>query len=309
MSAELQTVLRNIPDGRYVVAVSGGVDSMVLLDLLALDPRQAEGRLRLIVAHFDHGIRPDSALDRQLVGEAAKRYGLRFVYDNGRLGAGASEASARTARYAFLHTLRQAADARAIILAHHQDDVVETAIINMLRGTHRRGLSALRSTDVLLRPFLDVTKQQLYDYARANNLQWREDETNTDQRYLRNRVRQTIVPRMTADQRVRLLQLIDKSAEIGRTLDEQLAAISDRLFDDQDQLDRHAFQQLPEAVAMELVAAWFRRHDVRGYDTAALKRTVQGAQSLATGKRVDVLSGAYVQINRHHVVLHVGVAP
>ncbi|QQS18837.1 hypothetical protein IPL68_02130 [Candidatus Saccharibacteria bacterium] len=89
------------------------------------------------MAHFDHGIRPDSVEDRKLVQKLAKQYGLPFVYDRAELGAGASEAVAREARYAFLSRVKEAVGADAIITAHHEDDVLETIIINWLRGTKK----------------------------------------------------------------------------------------------------------------------------------------------------------------------------
>jgi tRNA(Ile)-lysidine synthase len=93
----------DLPTGSYVVAVSGGVDSVALLHMLAGRPG-----LKLTVAHFDHGIRPDSAEDRRHVQALAKELGLPFVYHVGELGPDASEAhSSGEARYAFLHRVRQ----------------------------------------------------------------------------------------------------------------------------------------------------------------------------------------------------------
>lgn len=292
-----------IPDGLYVVAVSGGVDSMVLLDLLAMDPRRVAGQLQLIVAHYDHGIRPDSALDRQLVGEAAKRYALRFVYDEGHLGLDASEATARKARYAFLNTLRQVANADAIVTAHHQDDVLETALINLIRGTHRRGLTSLASTTDLVRPLLDTPKQQLYAYAQDNGLQWREDSTNADTRYLRNRIRHTVVPRMSAAQRKDLLGLINRTRQTNTAVDDLLENVLDALFDTEG-LDRAAFKKLPDPVAVEVIASWLRRNHIRDYDAPALQRITEGIRTLTTGKQIDVIKGANLQIGRTHVKLN-----
>src|SRR5882724_1815869 len=133
----------DIKPGRYVVATSGGVDSMALLHLLYQMSRDSDAGWWLTVAHFDHGIRSDSAEDRQLVQAIARQYGLPFVYDEGRLGPGASEATARQARYSFLHQVLGASGARAIMTAHHQDDVLETAIFNLIRGTGRKGLTSL----------------------------------------------------------------------------------------------------------------------------------------------------------------------
>src|SRR5580704_3560158 len=107
--------------GSYVVAVSGGVDSVVLLHRLQKQPG-----LRLVVAHFDHGMREDSAEDRRFVKALAQAYGAPFVYDEGHLGSGTSEAEAREARYNFLRRVQAASDAQAIVTAHHQDDLLET---------------------------------------------------------------------------------------------------------------------------------------------------------------------------------------
>lgn len=295
--------LCGIPDGLYVVAVSGGVDSMVLLDILAMDPRRAAGQLQLIVAHYDHGIRPDSGLDRKLVAEAAKRYGLRFVYDEGHLGVGASEAAARKARYGFLNMLRQAAGADAIVTAHHQDDVLETALINLTRGTHRRGLSSLVSTADVVRPLLGVPKQELYAYAKENGIAWREDSSNTDTRYLRNRIRHEIVPRMTAAQREDLLALLERSRQNNAAVDDLLEHVLENLFDAEG-LDRAAFKKLPDTVALEVIAAWLRRNHIREYDAPMLRRITDGVRTLTTGKRIDVMRGANLQIGRTHIKLN-----
>src|SRR4051812_31887046 len=111
-----------VPRGKYILAVSGGVDSMVLLDLLARKPG-----IELVVAHFDHGIRPDSKKDEVLVRKAAASYGVAFEPGQGNLGPAASEATARQARYHFLDEVLTKHQALKIITAHHQDDAIETA--------------------------------------------------------------------------------------------------------------------------------------------------------------------------------------
>ena len=179
----------SLKPGKYVVAVSGGVDSMVLLDLLKDQPH-----LKLIVAHYDHGIRPDSAKDRQLVQDVAAAYHLPMVFENGKLGSTASEATARQARYEFLERTRQTHSARAILTAHHQDDVLETAIINLIRGTGRRGLTALSSQPLIIRPLLHVSKADIRAYAEKQQLKWHEDSTNQDEKYLRNYIRRNWLP-------------------------------------------------------------------------------------------------------------------
>lgn len=206
-----------IKPGTYVVAVSGGVDSMVLLDLLRQKPR-----LQLTVAHFDHGIRPDSAEDRKLVQRIAKGYNLPFVYAQGHLGSKASEALAREARYAFLRQVQAEQGARALITAHHQDDMLETAILNLLRGTGRLGLSSLKNRSDLVRPLLDWTKKDIREYAEEHDLVWAEDTTNSDERYLRNYIRHNILSRFTKQGRESLLTHIAQAGKVNDEIDKLL---------------------------------------------------------------------------------------
>src|SRR5690606_41547248 len=110
-------------------AVSGGIDSVVLLDMLSHVPG-----LKLVVTHFDHGIRPDSAQDAVFVEELAAHYGLPFETKRVELGTKASEELARRHRYAFLRDVAARYNAK-IITAHHADDVIETVAINHIRGT------------------------------------------------------------------------------------------------------------------------------------------------------------------------------
>lgn len=166
---------------KYIVAVSGGVDSMVLLDMMV-----REGNHELIVAHFDHGIRGDSHVDAEFVESAAATHGLVFEKRREELGEFASEAFARDRRYAFLRALADKHDA-TIVTAHHLDDLVETVAINFTRGTGWRGLAALDSA--VIRPLIDTEKSELIDYAKKRGIEWREDSTNLSDAYLRNRVR------------------------------------------------------------------------------------------------------------------------
>jgi tRNA(Ile)-lysidine synthase len=163
--------------GTYVIAVSGGVDSMALLDLLVESITEKQ---KLVVAHVDHGMRPDSAEDRKLVEKTAKALNLDFEYLEARLGPNASEETAREVRYKFLYHIKDKYKAEAIITAHHEDDLIETAIINLIRGTSRKGMSSLSSREGIIRPLLTYPKAELIKYAKSSKLVWREDSTNSD---------------------------------------------------------------------------------------------------------------------------------
>jgi tRNA(Ile)-lysidine synthase len=286
-----------IRPGKYVVAVSGGVDSMVLLDVLRQKPK-----LQLIVAHFDHGIRPDSAEDRKLVQRIAASYGLPFVYARGNLGARASEALAREARYTFLRKVQKDQDAEAIITAHHQDDMLETAIMNLLRGTGRRGLSSLKSRQDLLRPLLDWTKKGIREYAEEHDLVWSEDGTNDDERYLRNYIRHHILTRFTKQGREALAQHIKQARkvndEIDELLDMDLAAQPAA-----NELNRAWYLQLPYAVATEMMAAWLRRNGVLQFDRHLIERLAVAAKTARPGKLADVNSRHIVQFTKDRIKL------
>lgn len=287
----------DVEPGTYVVAVSGGVDSMVLLDLLRQNPD-----IKLVVAHYDHGIREDSEIDRKLVQDIAKKHGLVFVYDEGNLGPDASEATARKARYDFLHSVRQATGARVIITAHHEDDVLETAVINMLRGTGRKGLASLKSTDLILRPLLHVPKSQIKTYAKEHNLKWREDSTNQDTKYLRNYIRHKILPKFSADERQKLSELVAETRRLNTEI-ENLLALGLHLQPAVDSLDRHWFIMLPHNVAREVMAEFLRKHKARGFTTKTLDRLIIAAKTFKPGQQADVDKNHVLKINKSRLAL------
>ncbi|HEY5152508.1 MAG TPA: tRNA lysidine(34) synthetase TilS [Candidatus Saccharimonadales bacterium] len=287
--------------GGYVVAVSGGVDSMALLHMLQAKSRQEDG-WKLVVAHLDHGIRPDSADDRRLVQATARDYRLPFVYHEGRLGAGAGEAEARTARYDFLGGVRQASGARAIVTAHHQDDLLETAIINILRGSGRKGLTALSDRPDMARPLLKVPKSELVAYARDQGLRWLEDSTNQDETYLRNYVRRRLLPRFKAADRARLRQIINDLSRTNHELD-TLLVNQLHMQTMAGRLDRQWFSHLPHAVAREVMAAWLRAHAAAGFDSKTLERLVVYAKTAAAGKTFPVQAGFNMLVLPDHLAL------
>lgn len=279
--------------GKYVVAVSGGVDSMVLLDILR---RQAG--LGLIVAHFDHGIRADSEQDRQLVQKYAEQHGLIFEYEQGRLGVNTSEATARGKRYDFLRRAQEKHQAGAIITAHHQDDMLETAILNMLRGTGRKGLSSLTSRPGMIRPLLKSTKQEIYDYAKEYQVNWREDTTNTDERYLRNYIRRQIMPRLGV-KRQKMLDLLQSTNELNQSIDQIL---NDEI-KQTDALQRQWFIMLPYNVSCEVMAAWLRQNNINDFDRPLIERLTVAAKTKIAGKITPINALCQMQIGKQDLRL------
>jgi tRNA(Ile)-lysidine synthase len=200
---------------RYVVAVSGGVDSVVLLDMLV-----RVGEHDLTVAHFDHGIRPDSAADARFVEALATKYGLPFITKREELGPGASEELARTERYAFLRNAAKKLDAQ-IVTAHHADDIVETIAINISRGTGWRGVAVL-DTPGIVRPLLYQNKSEIRAYARDKRLEWVEDSTNAQVLYLRNRLRRLVAMNVSVTNKQAILALWKRQVELKGKITQEL---------------------------------------------------------------------------------------
>ena len=180
---------------KIVVAVSGGVDSVVLLDFLVHFFRNKNGQKwleeNLIVAHFEHGIRgKESQEDCEFVRRLAIKYGVKFEFKNGNLGENSSEEKARNARYIFLRKIAKRENA-IIFTAHHKNDLAETFALNLARGGGWRAVACFNSPDIE-RPFLRFSKLEILKMAKQQGLIWREDSTNFSQKYTRNRIRKTL---------------------------------------------------------------------------------------------------------------------
>jgi tRNA(Ile)-lysidine synthetase-like protein len=285
--------------GTYILAVSGGIDSMVLLDLLNKTKRPDQ---TLIIAHLDHGIRVDSNADRKLVENTAMTHGLVFEYKEVKLGPSASEAEGRQARYDFFNELKTKHKARAVVTAHHQDDLIETAILNMIRGTNRKGLSSLKSRDDLIRPLLEYSKDDLINYARDQGLTWHEDSTNQDTTYLRNYIRHKIVPRLDNSAKTKLIGILNKASGTNTELDKALTLLVGEK--GQSGLDRQWFISLPHNLAREVMATWLRLNKIEGFDALTLERLVVQAK-VATAKvsNFPIKNGYSLEVRRKSLAL------
>jgi len=181
---------------KLVAAVSGGGDSVAML--LALEETYPGP---IIVAHLEHGIRDlSSREDAKFVAELCERKGFQSIFRSipvpsmRRKGESLEEAGRRL-RYEFLEEARMVNGAAWIAVGHNSDDVVETMLINLLRGTGLPGLCGLPGRrGRIVRPLVYCSRSELRDYLSVREQTWREDETNQDARYLRNRIRNELVP-------------------------------------------------------------------------------------------------------------------
>ncbi len=306
---------------KYIVAVSGGVDSVVLLDMLirgeiSLSPSESSWRTEesrksressdapapivnasegdreisppspeLIVCHFDHGIRPESDADARFVWELAKKYGVPCEIRREELGAHASEALARERRYAFLHDIAEKYHGASIVTAHHQDDLIETIAINLSRGTAWRGVAVLGGNKVK-RPLLGLTKQMLRDYALVHELEWVEDETNATDDYQRNRLRRRLHG-LPDDARQTLLKLWNDQLALRVEIEREVEAIGSG------EMSRYFFTMIPDSVALELLRARVKGRLTRPQLTSMLLaiKTFRAGQKFEAGNGMTLSFG------------------
>lgn len=293
-----------LAEGRYVVAVSGGVDSVVLLNLLLEKPG-----LDLVVAHIDHGIRPNSAQDRKFVEKLAMDRGLEFNYRNVFLGQSASEELARKARHKYLHEIKTKHHSQAIIMAHHQDDVIETAILNLIRGTGRSGLSSLKSRPDVIRPLLNLSKKQIIKYAQQNAIAWVEDETNKSTNYLRNYIRHKIITRFNEQDRAKFVELLNQASQLNDDLDDLLTVLLEKLGDRKGYIKRGAFINLEHSSAKEILRAWLIKNSVRDLSARNIEDLTVLAKTLKDGKSTNVKDDISIFINKNKICLMRGGRP
>lgn len=322
--------VRSLPSGRWVLAVSGGRDSMVLLDACA--------RLRadvVAVATYDHGTGPAATAASAAVVAAAASRGLRVLAGAasatgtgaattgaataGAAPAGASpaeahailpdEASLRAARWAFLNAAAAGAKAR-IVTAHTRDDHVETVFMRLLRDAGPRGIAGMLAPSSVARPFIELRRDDLAAYAAAARVSWVEDPSNASLQYLRNRVRLELLPaferarpgfsawllslsRRSAAWRTRVATVVD--ALVGWSHSGQWSVTPDVL--------RASGTLVVPAAEMgafseaELAVLWPELAGRLGIvlDRRGLERLVREAPHLGVGGRIPLSGGAVVE--------------
>lgn len=217
----------------------------------------------IIVAHFDHGIRRDSANDTEFVRQKTKDYGLSFETRRVELGEKTSEAAARAARYDFLHEVAEKYTQDGVVAeiwtAHHLDDLMETIAINLLRGTGWRGLAGLDMAGIR-RPFLEMLsgsdsrlpwdKTDIMRYAAERHLSWREDSTNSSDEYLRNRLRENLA--LSRAEKLEIFQLWNSQKNLRNEIDQ---LVRELLPPENKSWHRAWFKDLDADIALELLRA------------------------------------------------------
>ncbi|QJA06920.1 tRNA lysidine(34) synthetase TilS [Thermosulfurimonas marina] len=258
---------------RVLVAVSGGVDSVVLLEVL--DLLKEEYELQLFVAHYDHRLRKASLRDSLFVYQLAKKKGLPYLYgvslvkEYARREGLSLEMAGRELRYRFFERLRRDLDLHRIALAHQADDLAEEVLLRFLRGAGRRGLAGIpvKREAHIIRPLLFVSRQEILDFARERGLSWVEDESNRDPRFVRNRVRHLLIPFLEEHFHPRVRENLKRTALI--------------LAEEEELIDEMARKALDRALVKEAKEVVLRVPILRGYPEALRRRVFWLALSRA----------------------------
>ena len=222
------------PGEGLVAAVSGGADSLCLLDVLK------ELGYPVVVAHLDHGLRPESVQEAQLVAQVAQAMGLPLELERQVIGHGPGlEARARGARYAFLGRVAAHRGLNVVATGHTADDQAETVLMHLLRGTGPRGLAGMRPASKLphwkgeaplrlIRPLLEVRRSETEARCRTRGWAYITDPSNRDLRFLRNRIRHEVLPRLECIN-PRLVQGLTRLARLAAEQADLMSELVDEL--------------------------------------------------------------------------------
>jgi tRNA(Ile)-lysidine synthase len=246
------------PGESWGVAVSGGPDSIALLSALA--ELSDELGLSLGVVHFNHQLRSvESDEDEAFVRRRAQALGLAFECDRATVAAGENlESAARSARYAFFEHLLSQGKFDRIATGHTRSDQAETVLFRVLRGTGLAGLAAVRPVREpgIVRPLIDVTRAEVMQWLATKDGEWREDSSNQDTRFSRNRIRHELMPQLAAEWNPQVEQALARLADQAaaeeaywsRIVDQAIGSIVLRRSDDGIEIDCKQARELDSAV-------------------------------------------------------------
>lgn len=290
-----------------VVGVSGGVDSMVLAEVV-----RRIGFVPMVVAHLHHGLRGVEAdADEVLVREWAGRHGCEYEVGREDVAARAAstglslETAGRQARREFFQGVAERRGLRRVVLAHHADDQVETLLMHLLRGAGTHGLAGMRAVTPwgdleILRPMLGVWRRDLEAWARREQVVWREDASNQSPDHFRNRVRHIVLPALEAAAGRDVREALRHAALLAAEDDAQLASIAAQVLAGLDTTDSGALQvsglrSLSPALARRVVREWLRAQAVPDVGFEVVEAALAVARSTGRPASCNVAGGRRVR--------------
>ena len=262
---------------RYLVGVSGGRDSVALLHWLKFDVCCRD----IIVCHLNHSLRGrDSGSDARFVRNLAKSYNYQFESEKkdvrkiSKQSKSSIEVTARDERLVFFAKVSRKWRCKRVILAHHADDNVETVLMNLFRGSGKltgiRKESKIVSNGVgveLLRPLLSVWRSDIDSYVMANSIRYREDISNQSNDFLRNRVRNTLIPSLRKIFQRDITKSVSRAAEVSmRESDmiDQILLSNEFLWINKNELPLAKLNKLNDALQARAILSWLRKANVPG---------------------------------------------
>jgi tRNA(Ile)-lysidine synthase len=302
---------------RVLLAVSGGADSVALLRVL-LELRDDLG-IVLAVAHLNHQLRGESAdADEAFVRELAATHGLDFFVERAKVAEHAEaeriglESAGRKLRYEWLAKIAGEHRFDAVATAHTADDQAETVLMKFLRGAGTRGLAGIypllrrgaKQEVRFVRPLLGTTRREIESYLESLEQPWREDETNLDRRFLRNRVRHELLPLLERDYNPNIREVLSETAEINREEELYLEYHAGKMLRDlragDNRIRVDGFVSGLEAMERRVL-----RRLLDGLGIAAEFQHVERLRLCASGelRGTDLLDGWYAQREGEYLVL------
>jgi tRNA(Ile)-lysidine synthase len=311
-------------ESKFLVGVSGGPDSVCLLDILCQLPYE------IIIGHLDHGLRPSSAEEMMFVEKLAKKYECKFISSKVNIsqlselyGTGIED-TARRERYRFLFNSAEIEKADAVLVAHQADDQIETLLMNLIRGAGLEGFSGMQiksfsefNTSIyLVRPLLKTFRQEIMDYCHSHRLEYKLDESNESLSNTRARIRNHLIPELIKynpnikNTLLRTQQIFEmdnvffkESIEFGEK-DIQLISQKNKV-----SLELHLFNNLPESlqrlIIKDLMDRFFNHTEMISFSTIEgirkifTRETKKTTQEIAKNLYVIVLgkNGILIQSN------------
>ena len=279
---------------RIGVAVSGGADSVCLLHVL-----RELGLPCLTVLHLDHRLRgAESAADAGFVADLASRLGLPLIAREASLpDAGNLEQNARAARLAFFRDCIASGTVDRVAVGHTRSDQAETVLFRLLRGSGTAGLAGVRSrtSDGVVRPLIEIGRAEVEQFLKNRGIEWREDSTNADRHFDRNRIRHDLLPRLARDWNPEIEAALARTADQAAADEEYWRAEIDRIAAGCLAVENGvALWKLgashPDAVARRLArrAVELAKGDLRGVDFRHIEKVVRLARSTAGSGRVQL---------------------
>lgn len=277
---------------KLILAVSGGVDSMALLTMYA--------HADIIVVHIDHGTRKSSAEDADFVHQKCQELGVKFYETKLELGEGVSEELARKKRYEFLKTIQEK-EGGTLCTAHHLDDVLESITINLIRGTGWRGLTPFYG-DELVRPFIitKMWKRDVLKFAGEQNICFRQDPTNYETNYLRNRVREKMVE-LDETARVDIIELFEKQNKLRGKIEKLVTELAKQTVVGKNFHKKELFLRADEKVAIEILREICLMHDY-SLTRKQLRDFLAAIKTYAPHKKFNLPKNHFVTILKNYIM-------